>query len=102
MEREKGFESVVSLAVSGTYAALAKAPEGSTRPPDASVHVATGTVAGNTGGGVDGLPVVTPDLFLAAGLTVADRAVQAHPDALTVADVVRRAVQQAQVLRRAT
>jgi hypothetical protein len=100
MEPEKGFESVVSRAFSGTYAASENAPEGSTRPLDASVRVATETDAGDTRYGANDLPVPTPDLFLAAGLIVADRAAQAHADALTVAELVGRAVQQAHVAGR--
>jgi hypothetical protein len=96
MEREKGFESVVSRAVSDTYAAPESAPEGSTQPHDASVHVRTGLHASDTL--EQALPSPTPDLFIDAGIIVADRASRAHATASTVEDILRRAVRHAAVL----
>jgi hypothetical protein len=99
MEREKGFESVVSRGVSGTYATLENSLAGSTRPLDASGRVATETVAGDTVSGAHGLPSVTPDLFLAAGFIVADLASRSLAEPSILEQVLRRAVHQAAALR---
>jgi hypothetical protein len=99
MEREKGFESVVSHGVSCTYATLEKAPEGSTRPPEGSVRVHTETFGGDTSNDVDGLPIVTPELFIVAGMTLAQRATQFGAAPLTVQGILGRAVQQAVAVR---
>lgn len=98
MEREKGFESVVSRGVSGTYAPPENAPQSSTRPPDASVRVTTQTLAGYTGSNEGALPIVTPEMFLEAGLIVADRAMRAAPGPFEIEDALRRAVQQAKAV----
>lgn len=98
MEREKGFEPVVSPGVSGTYATPENAPQSSTRHPDASVHVTTQTLAGYTGSNMGALPIVTPEVFLEAGLIVADRATRAAAGPFEIEDALRRAVQQAKAV----
>ncbi len=69
------------------------------RPPDASVQVSTETVAGDSADDAVRLPNVTPDLFLAAGVILADLATRSLASPADVEDVLRRAVQQAIVLR---
>lgn len=99
MEREKGFESVVSPAVSGTYVTPQKAAQGPSRPLDASVHVRTETVGGDTGTGAVGLPFVKPGLFLEAGLIVAERASRALAEPSVVEELLWQAVRQVAALR---
>ncbi len=68
------------------------------RPPDASVQVSTETVAGDSAGAAAGLPSVTADLFLAAGVMLADLATRSLASPAVTEDILRRAVQQAGVL----
>ncbi len=68
------------------------------RPPDASVHVTTQTLAGYTGSNTGALPIVTSELFLEAGLILAYRATCAAGGPFELEDVLRRAVQQAKVV----
>jgi hypothetical protein len=98
MEREKGFESGLSPAFSDTYATIQNAQENSTRPPDASGRVGTETLGGDTGRGAAGLPVVTPELFLEAGLIVAVRASRALAGSFVVEEFLRQAVRQVAAL----
>ena len=99
MEREEGFESVISRTVSETYGAPEKLPEGSSRPPDASVHVRRETFGGDTGTDAAGLPLVTPGLFLEASLIVAERACRALAGPSVVEEFLRQAVRQVAALR---
>jgi len=55
--------------------------------------------AGNTHRGVAWLPPAAPELFIAAGTRLADRATQLGAPGSTVEDILRRAVVQAAVLR---
>lgn len=102
-EREKGFDlSARSPVFSRPYENPENAPEDSTRPADASVHVPTEIIAGDSAGGPAGLPSVTPDLFLAAGAIVAHLVLGSSAPPAVVGGVLRRAVQQAGVLRKSS
>jgi hypothetical protein len=91
----EGFEPGISRAVSGAYAATENALQSSSQPPVASVHVFTETVGGDTENDVTHLPTVTPELFLEAGLIVAERASRKLADVSLIEDLLRQAVQQA-------
>jgi hypothetical protein len=95
LEREKGFEPGITHAFSDTYAAPKSAQESSTRLPDASVRVSTEFDAGDTRDGDRCLPVLTPDLFINAGVIVAEHAGSEHVERTKVEEILRRALDQA-------
>ena len=99
MEREKGFESELSPAFSQLYVTSDGDARSSTRPPDASRHVSTQLHAGDTAKLPSALPSLTPDLFIAAGLIVADRAAASNAERSRVEEILRLAVDQAIALR---
>lgn len=99
MEREKGFESGISRAVSAAYVTPEDAPRSPSQPPDASGHVSTETLGGDTEAGAPGLPVVTPELFLEPGLIAAERASRSFSIPSLVEEVLHQAVRQVTVLR---
>jgi hypothetical protein len=99
MEREKGFESGITHGFSGTYVAPENAPESPSRPLDASIHVSTEHEGGDTASGRRAVPRPCPELFLEAGLIVADRAVRALAGRPAVEEIVHRAVRHAAALR---
>jgi hypothetical protein len=69
------------------------------RPPDASGHVSTELVGGDTGSAVSPLPLPSPELFLEAGFTLVHRAVSVGVGAPVLEGIMRRAVQHADALR---
>lgn len=75
------------------------APEGCTRPPDASVNVRTGTVGCDTGSAAHALPLPAPELFLEAGFIVAVRAAVAAASLPVLEGIVRQAVHHVVALR---
>jgi hypothetical protein len=100
MEREKGFEPEISRGFSGPYAPPPIAPESPTLPPDASVHVPTGTLWHDTDEDPTVQPEVAPEISIEAGFTIALGATNAGPDEAALEATVRRAVQHAAALKR--
>lgn len=103
MEREKGFEPPAFPVVSRTYDDAQGDGRGSTRPADASGHVATEPDGGDVQGSAPrlSLPSPSPELFIAAGAIVAGRAASAHQPRSAVDGYLRRAMDQADALRAA-
>jgi hypothetical protein len=99
MEREKGFESASLRVLSLLYAGADPAPQGSTRPPDASGRVATELDGGDSREPEPRLLAPTPDLFIAAGAIAAERAARGQAPRVQVEEILRRAVDQAAALR---
>jgi len=102
MERGKGFECEVSRMFSASYVTLENASESPSQQADASVRVSRKTLGGDTARSDGGLPAVTPDLFLEAGLVVAGRAAHALMGHSLLESYLRQAVRQSTALRGTT
>ncbi len=94
-----GLESGVFQVLSRLNTVADEAPQGSTRPPDASGRVATGLHGGDSREPEPALPEPTQDLFIAAGAIAAECAARGHAPRVQVEEILRRAVDQAAALR---
>ncbi len=99
MEREKGFESPAIPVISRLYAAPDLHPRSSTKPADASGRIATAPDAGDIQERSSPLPAPSAELFIAAGIAVAEGASRAGAPRSAVEQLLRRAVDQAAALR---
>jgi len=98
VEREKGFESRLSLGYSEPFRPPDSDPRCVSQPPDASGRVVTSTDAGPVLLSSPSLPPVSQELFFAAGASLAARAAQRAETRSRVDEILRRAVAQASVL----
>lgn len=99
MEREKGFEPGVIAGFSRLHETPDLHSQSSTKPSDASGRIATAPDAGDIQERSSPLPAPSPELFIAAGVTVAEGASRAGAPRSAVEQFLRRAVDQAAALR---
>ncbi len=99
MEREKGFEPGVFAGFSRLHETPDLHSRSSTIPADASGRVAIAVHAGDTQERSSPLPDPSPELFIAAGIAVAEGASRAGAPRSAVEEILRRAVDQAAALR---
>jgi hypothetical protein len=98
-EREKGFESGLSIGFSSLFLDRKSDRECVTGPDDASGRVATSTEASDVPCTSPSLPEVSPELFFAAGALAAANAARAEGTRSRVEEILRRAVDQAAAVR---
>ncbi len=99
MEREKGFEPRVNTAFSRLHETPDFHSRSSTNPADASGRIAIAPDAGDTRERSSPLPVPSPELFIAAGVALAEGAARTGAPRSAVEEILKRALDQAASLR---
>ncbi len=99
MEREKGFEPGVITGFSPLHETPDFHSQSSTKPADASGHVATERDAGDLREPSSPLPAASAELFITAGVALAESAARTGAPRPAVEEILKRAVDQAAALR---
>jgi hypothetical protein len=99
MEREKGFEPGVITGFSRLHESPDLHSQSSSERSDASGHVATERDAGDVRQPSSPLPAPSAELFIAAGVALAQSATRTGAAQPTIEEILKRAVDQAAALR---